>query len=115
MFLPGRRHWLVPASRAEDDSEGITDITHEMEAIGYLLGRRRGKSTGGRIGFSTVPCQNSNIRMRLEPCDQGVSRAALEHRDGPPTFQIDHQRAIGTAFAPGKLIDAQDTRRGSHD
>lgn len=90
-------------------------MPYELAAISHLVCGREGQATGGRTGCSTIPCQNGASRMGLEPCDQGVRRASLKHRDEPAAFPIDEPRAIGTALAQGQFVDTQDTRRGHDD
>jgi hypothetical protein len=49
--------------------------------------------------------------MVLEPRGQGLGRAVGQQVDAAPALEITEDRAVALAFAPGPVIDAEDTRR----
>jgi hypothetical protein len=49
--------------------------------------------------------------MVLEPRGQGLGRAVGQQLDPAPALEITEDRAVALAFAPGPVIDAEDTRR----
>lgn len=95
----------------EDRFEGLGEILHQMKAIGHLHRLRRPLANARFIRSRTVTGDHAHLGMDLKPGCHGVRQAILEHVDRTATFQIDHDRAVAVALAPGPIIDADHLRR----
>jgi hypothetical protein len=65
----------------------------------------------GALGVGAGPIAHDDLdrRMVLEP--RGLGRAVGQQVDAAPALEITEDRAVALAFAPGPVIDAEDTRR----
>jgi hypothetical protein len=95
--------------------QGIANVAHQIGPIGHLEGVRSRLSAGQRIGVSALADQERHGRMGLQPLDQRLGGAALEHRHRLLAFQAHHERRRGQASSPRELIHTHDTRRGHED
>ena len=65
------------------------------------------------VAAATITTDDLNTRMSLQPGGQRVGRAVSKQVYDTALLQIDQNRAVGLAFLPGPVIDAQHLRRGS--
>src|SRR4051795_8277172 len=65
----------------------------------------------GSLGAGPIAHDDLDRRMVLEPRGQGLGRAVGQQVDAAPALEITEDRAVALAFAPGPVIDAEDTRR----
>jgi hypothetical protein len=95
----------------EHTAERITAVAQQMPPVGDLNGLRR--SLAGSIGVGAGPIAHDDLDrwMVLEPRGQGLGRAVGQQVDAAPALEITEDRAVALAFAPGPVIDAEDTRR----
>ena len=95
----------------EHTAQRITAVAQQMPPVGDLNGLRR--SLAGSIGVGAGPIADDDLdrRMVLEPRGQGLGRAVGQQVDAAPALEITEDRAVALAFAPGPVIDAEDTRR----
>jgi len=86
------------------------EIAQEVEAIGDL--DRLGRALPGpvRIGPGPVAADEFDARMRAEPRCQGRRFAIGQEVDHPVALEIDQQRAVALAPAPGPIIDPEHAR-----
>ena len=81
-----------------------------MKTVGDLRGIRSPLTDTRAIGFSPVPGHHLDLRMGLKPSRDRLGPAVLEPIDWATLLQIDDNRAIAMAFAPGPIVDANDVR-----
>jgi hypothetical protein len=63
------------------------------------------------IGAGAIAHDDLDGRMVLQPGGQGLGRAVGQQVDDPVTLQVAQDRAVALAFAPGPVINTQDTGR----
>jgi hypothetical protein len=61
------------------------------------------------IGAGAIAHDDLDGRMVLQPGGQGLGRAVGQQVDDPVTLQVAQDRAVALAFAPGPVINTQDT------
>ena len=85
--------------------ERIGQIAQQVEAISHLYGLRR--TFRGPFGIDTrsVTRNHANSRILLKPGSECLSVAVFEERNRATSFEIDDNRAIALAFAPGPVIN----------
>ena len=95
----------------EHTAQRITAVAQQMPPVGDLNGPRR--SLAGSIGVGAGPIADDDLDrwMVLEPRGQGLGRTVGQQVDAAPALEITEDRAVALAFAPGPVIDAEDTRR----
>src|SRR4051794_31222742 len=95
----------------EHTAERITAVAQQMPPVGDLNGLLR--SLAGSLGVGAGPIAHDDLdrRMVLEPRGQGLGRTVGQQVDPAPALEVTEDRAVAPAFAPGPVIDAEDTRR----
>jgi hypothetical protein len=90
---------------------GFTQILQQMPAIDNLL--CLGCCIGGRLGVGrpTVPADEFNARMIVEPLLDGFGIAVGQEIDHVAPLKIHDNSAVPLAFEPGPVIDPNEAGR----
>ena len=98
----------------ENPGQSIAEVAQKMPAIHDLdRGWSAGPHTVG-VGPGPVTGNDLHARMRLQPRRNRLRVAVGEQVDGAIAFQIDNDRAVALALAPGPIVDADDARCRHH-
>jgi hypothetical protein len=76
-----------------------------METISHLPCPRRTLTRALRIEPASVPADNLDFGMSLEPSRCLLDRADGQHVNDIPALQVHDDRAIGKALAPAPVVD----------
>src|SRR3954467_7879323 len=95
----------------EHTAERITAVAQQMPPVRDLNGLWRSLAGSIGVGAGTIADDDLDRRMVLEPRGQGLDRAVGQQVDAAPALEITEDRAVALAFAPGPVIDPEDTRR----
>jgi hypothetical protein len=82
-----------------------------MPAIGDLSGLGRAFCGCLSIRRRTVPADDFNARMVVEPFFHSIRIAVGQEIDDIAPLQVDDDRAVATSFAPRPVVDANDPER----
>ena len=93
----------------EDTAQGIAAVAQEMKAIGNLDCLRCSLAGAVGVGAGTIPDKNLDAGVTPQPDRQGRGLAVGQQVDDAVTFQIAQDRAVALAFAPGPVVDAENT------
>jgi hypothetical protein len=72
-------------------------VLAQVEPVGNLYGVGGAASAGIGVGFGSITDKDLDARMCLQPGDEWLSFACLQHVDRRVSFQVDEQRAIRLA------------------
>jgi hypothetical protein len=84
-----------------------------MPTVGYLPGLGRCLCGRSAIARATVPADDPNLSVLLQPGHDRVALPIREDVDDRAPFQIDDDAAVPVAAPPSEVIDADHRRRGS--
>ena len=82
----------------------------QMPAIGNLLGFRRTFRHRLGVGRRTVPADEFNARMFLEPLRDGIGITIGQEIDDVAPLQVHDDGAVALPFAPRPVVDADVSR-----
>ena len=93
--------------------DGLSQVLQQVPAVRDLHGP--GGSLRRRLGVGrrTIPADDFDAGMGLEPRGHGVRVAVGEEVDNVTAFQVHDDRAVPLPLAPGPVIDPHTTRGDS--
>ena len=95
----------------EQALDRLTQVFEQVPAIGNLLGFRCTFRCCLGVGRRTVPADEFNARMILEPLRDGVSITIRQEIDDVAPLQVHDDRAVALPFAPRPVVDTDEARR----
>jgi hypothetical protein len=81
-----------------------------VKSVGDLRGLWSPLPNACGIGFGSVPGNNRDVGMGLEPRGHGFSRSIFKHVNGATPLKIDNDGAVAITFTPRPVVDSNDFR-----
>jgi hypothetical protein len=93
----------------EHAAQRSTAVAQEMEPIRDLDGLGCSLASPIGVGAGTITHDDLDAGMAPQPDRQGLSLSVGQQIDDAVTFQFAQDRAVALPFAPGPVIDAENT------
>jgi hypothetical protein len=85
----------------------VREILQQVKPIRHLAGRGRPKARGFRVCLGTIPHEDLNPGMCLQPLGDSRGFPIREHGERAPPFQVQQERAVGMTLAQGEIVHAE--------
>jgi hypothetical protein len=91
--------------------QALAQVHQQVEAISHLV--RLGCAPSGALDLlvAAVSADDLDLGTLLQPGARRIGRPLGEQIHRPATLPVADDRAVALAWAPGRIIDAQDAHR----
>jgi hypothetical protein len=101
----------VPVERL---GQGVAEVAQQVPAVGDLDRLRRAAADAVGVGAGAVTRDDLHAGVGPQPRPDGLRVAVGQQVDRAVALQVDDERAVAPATAPGPVVDADDARRRGH-
>src|ERR671932_1930970 len=92
---------------AREALDGLGQVLQQMPAIGYLYCVWSSLASSIGVGSGSVPANDLDAGMLLEPSDKRLGSAIGEQVYGAMPLQVHEDRPVSLCTAQGEVVDAQ--------
>ena len=94
-----------------DGMDGVAEVPQQVPAVADLDGLGRSLAHAVGINAGPVPGDDFNARVGLQPRGQALGPPVRQQVDDAVAFEVDEDRPVAVAAAPGPLVHRQHPHR----